>query len=227
MEGWVRQLPLSMLLKPHAELAGVGINPMPGSGTSNTLPTAILAVILSLVSLSVAVVNVFLSLRNRRLDEADKQEQRQAEISYRYAASAAWGLFCPTPHEASDLCKAHVLPRSCLVHCGEDCVQAPLSEGLLISSQCCAPAQVHPAGAGCSLPITNAAEHRPALGCCMAHPKVLLMVRRYSKEVQGVLIAIERFKRRHCQESDELYYRRLRMMEHEEDWELRWLLHSS
>ena len=51
-------------------------------------------------------------------------------------------------------------------------------------------------------------------------------MRRYSKEVQGVLIAIERFKRRHCQESDELYYRRLRVMEHEEDWELRWLLHS-
>ena len=65
---------------------------MPGSGTSNTLPTAILAVVLSLVSLSVAVVNVILSLRNRRLDEADKQEQRQAEISYRFAASAAWSL---------------------------------------------------------------------------------------------------------------------------------------
>ena len=73
----------------------VSIKPMPGSG-SNTLPTAILAVVLSLVSLSVAVVNVFLSLRNRRLDEADKQEQRQAEISYRYTASAAWGL-CRLP----------------------------------------------------------------------------------------------------------------------------------
>ena len=81
-------------------IAGVSINIMPGSGTSNTLPTAILAVVLSLVSLSVAVVNVFLSLRNRRLDEADKQEQRQAEISYRYAASAAWGLWCPQDAQA-------------------------------------------------------------------------------------------------------------------------------
>lgn len=73
-----------------------------------------------------AIDNVFLSLRNCRLDKADKQEQRQAEISYRY-----------------------------------------------------------------------------------------------SKEVQGVLMAIERFKRQHCQDSDELYYQRLRMMDLEEDWELR------
>ena len=71
------------------------------------------------------------------------------------------------------------------------------------------------------------AESWPALVCSKACAEGLLVVRRYSKEVQGVLIAIERFKRQHCQESDELYYRRLRMMEHEEDWELRWLLCSS
>ena len=96
------------------------------------------------------------------------------------------------------------------------CVWGPLT-----CSQCCAPVQVHQAGTGCSMPVGTAAERWPALVYCMAHAEGFLTVRRYSKEVQGVLIAIERFKRRHCQESDELYYRRLRMMEHEEDWELR------
>ena len=96
-----------------------------------------------------------------------------------------------------------------------------LSEGLLICSQCCAFVQVHQAGVGCSLQFQTSEGCWPAVVCCMAYAEGLLMVRRYSKEVQGVLIAIERFKRRHCQESDELYYRRLRMMEHEEDWELR------
>ena len=60
----------------------------------------------------------------------------------------------------------------------------------------------------------------------MAHAEGSLTVRRYSKEVQGVVMAIARFKRQHCQDSDELYYQRLRMMDLEEDWELRWLLHS-
>ena len=77
------------------------------------------------------------------------------------------------------------------------------------------------------MPLRITAESWPALVCSSSCAEGLLAVRRYSKEVQGVLIAIERFKRQHCQESDELYYRRLRMMEHEEDWELRWLLRSS
>ena len=173
-----------------------------------------------------AIDNVFLSLRNRRLDKADKQEQRQAEISYRHAASAAWRK---RPHS-----------QLSIVHQGMPCAwwwkhcAGPLRQGCWLAHDpaCCAWELLHTSGRSFNFQCTTAEwcgqtlQASQLCWACMAHAEGSLTVRRYSKEVQGVLMAIERFKRQHCQDSDELYYQRLRMMDLEEDWELRWLLHS-
>lgn len=141
----------------------------------------------------------------------------------------------PALHGAKDpIASCQLFTRACLVHGGGNIVQAPCAKGagwLMIlhvaHGSCC----THQAGH-----LTSSAHTAEWCGqtlqasqlcwACMAHAEGSLTVRRYSKEVQGVLMAIERFKRQHCQDSDELYYQRLRMMDLEEDWELRWLLHS-
>lgn len=36
--------------------------------------------------------------------------------------------------------------------------------------------------------------------------------------LQNVLIEVERYKRLKCEDSDEVYYHRLKSLQHEEDW---------
>ena len=38
---------------------------------------------------------------------------------------------------------------------------------------------------------------------------------------QGILLEVERYKRQKCQDSDLLYYTRLKELQHEEDWEIK------
>lgn len=44
---------------------------------------------------------------------------------------------------------------------------------------------------------------------------------KYSKEVQNVLIEVERYKRQQCGGSEQLYYTRLKELHYEEDWEIK------
>lgn len=44
---------------------------------------------------------------------------------------------------------------------------------------------------------------------------------KYSKEVQNVLIEVERYKRQKCEGSDQVFYSRLKHLQYEEDWEIK------
>ncbi|DBA97048.1 TPA: Lipase-like pad4 [Trebouxia sp. C0004] len=92
----------------------------------STLSTAVVALILGGVGIIFTVFNLYVTARNRRLDEEDKQDQRAAEQSYKY-----------------------------------------------------------------------------------------------SKEVQNILFEVERYKRQKCQDSDLVYYTRLKELQHEEDWDIK------
>ena len=47
--------------------------------------TAVLALVLSGISLLVSLVNIIVSERHRKADRADKQANREAELAYKYS----------------------------------------------------------------------------------------------------------------------------------------------
>ena len=57
----------------------------------STLSTAVVALILGGVGIVFTVFNLYVAARNRRLDEEDKQDQRAAELSYKYSKEVQVG----------------------------------------------------------------------------------------------------------------------------------------
>ena len=58
----------------------------------------------------------------------------------------------------------------------------------------------------------------------MALPGLLASAHAYASDanpLQNVVIEVERYKRQKCGGSDQLYYLRLKHLQHEEDWEIK------